>query len=75
MAEFELLQATAGELDRLMVVQPMDLAPEAESTGRYRSAVGAVVGQGRISHADLAVAVLDEIEAPPHRGVQWAVSH
>ncbi|MFF7634420.1 NAD(P)-dependent oxidoreductase [Kitasatospora sp. NPDC008050] len=74
-AEFELLRATATELDWLMVVPPMDLNAQAEATGSYRSAVGAVVGQGRISHADLAVALLDEIERPQHRGVQWAVSH
>jgi putative NADH-flavin reductase len=74
-AEFELLRATAGELDWLMVVPPMVLTPDAAATGRYQHAVGTVVGQGRISHADLAVALLDEIETPAHHGVQWAVSH
>ncbi|WP_079063106.1 NAD(P)-dependent oxidoreductase [Streptacidiphilus griseoplanus] len=74
-AEFELLRATAAELDWLMVVPPLDLDAGAEDTGHYRSAVGEVVGQGRISHADLAVALLDEIETPRHHGVQWAVSH
>ncbi|MFF4378672.1 NAD(P)-dependent oxidoreductase [Kitasatospora sp. NPDC001547] len=74
-AEFELLRSAATDLDWLMVVPPMDLNAEAEATGRYRGAVGAVVGQGRISHADLAVALLDEIETPQHHRVQWAVSH
>ncbi|MBW5421621.1 NAD(P)H-binding protein [Streptomyces sp. BG9H] len=74
-AEFELLRAEATGLDWLMVVPPMDLNAEAEATGSYRGAVGTVVGQGRISHADLAVALLDEIEEPRHHGVQWAVSH
>ncbi|MDH6706349.1 putative NADH-flavin reductase [Kitasatospora sp. MAA19] len=74
-AEFELLRTAATELDWLMVVPPLDLNAQAEATGHYTSAVGAVVGQGRISHQDLAVALLDEIETPKHRGVQWAVSH
>ncbi|MDG4860804.1 NAD(P)H-binding protein [Streptomyces sp. T-3] len=75
-AEFELLLAEApAGLDWLMVVPPMDLNAEAPSTGTYRSAVGSVVdGPGRISHADLAVALLDEIEAPRHRRVQLGVS-
>ncbi|MGW2254578.1 NAD(P)-dependent oxidoreductase [Kitasatospora sp. NPDC001660] len=74
-AEFELLHATAPDLHWLMVVPPMDLNPHAPTTGRYTSAVGTVVGEGRISHADLAVALLDEIDTPAHSRVQWAVSH
>ncbi|MFD0275188.1 hypothetical protein ACFVHB_14975 [Kitasatospora sp. NPDC127111] len=74
-AEFDLLRTAATELDWLMVVPPLDLNARAEATGGYRSAVGAVVGRGRIAHADLAVALLDEIETPRHRGVQWTVSH
>ncbi|SDJ57208.1 NAD(P)-dependent oxidoreductase [Streptomyces indicus] len=74
-AEFELLGERAGGLDWLMVVPPMDLAADAPATGAYRTAVGTVVeGAGRISHADLAVALLDEIERPAHHGVQLAVS-
>ncbi|MGW4692138.1 NAD(P)-dependent oxidoreductase, partial [Kitasatospora cineracea] len=74
-AEFELLAAEAGPLDWLMVVPPMDLTPDAPATGRYTSAVGTVTGTGRISHADLAVALLEEIESPRHHAVQLAVSH
>ncbi|MEU5382294.1 NAD(P)-dependent oxidoreductase [Kitasatospora cineracea] len=83
-AEFELLAAEAGPLDwqgappgrRLgEVVPPMDLTPDAPATGRYTSAVGTVTGTGRISHADLAVALLEEIESPRHHAVQLAVSH
>ncbi|MEU7070303.1 NAD(P)H-binding protein [Streptomyces narbonensis] len=75
-AEFELLAAEAGpELDWLMVVPPLDLNAEAERTGAYRTAVGTVVeGPGRIGHADLALALLDEIERPRHSRVQLAVS-
>ncbi|WP_329620405.1 NAD(P)H-binding protein [Streptomyces sp. NBC_01255] len=75
-AEFELLTAEAGpELDWLMVVPPLDLNAEAERTGGYRTAVGTVVeGPGRVGHADLALALLDEIERPRHSRVQLAVS-
>ncbi|MFF7775435.1 NAD(P)-dependent oxidoreductase [Streptomyces tanashiensis] len=75
-AEFELLTAEAGPgFDWLMVVPPMDLNAEAERTGGYRTAVGAVIdGPGRIAHADLALALLDEIERPRHSRVQLAVS-
>ncbi|MDR3034454.1 MAG: hypothetical protein LBV78_15295 [Kitasatospora sp.] len=51
----------------------MDLTPDAPATGRYTSAVG--TGTGRISYADLAVALLKEIESPRHHAVQLAVSH
>ncbi|MEU3610235.1 NAD(P)H-binding protein [Streptomyces sp. NPDC035033] len=75
-AEFELLTAEAGAgLDWLMVVPPAELDAEAERTGGYRTAVGAVIdGGGRIAHADLALALLDEIEAPRHSRVQLAVA-
>ncbi|MFE6063193.1 NAD(P)-dependent oxidoreductase [Streptomyces sp. NPDC056431] len=75
-AEFALLTAEAGqELDWLMVVPPQDLNAEAEVTGGYRTAVGTVIdGAGRIAHADLARALLDEIELPRHSRVQLAVS-
>ncbi|KOG15871.1 MULTISPECIES: NAD(P)-dependent oxidoreductase [Streptomyces] len=75
-AEFELLTAGVGpEIDWLMVVPPMDLDAEAERTGAYRTEVGRVVdGPGRIGHADLALALLDEIERPRHSRVQLAVS-
>ncbi|MEU6623242.1 NAD(P)H-binding protein [Streptomyces litmocidini] len=75
-AEFELLTAEAGPgLDWLMVVPGIDLNADAERTGAYRTAVGTVIdGPGRITHADLALALLDEIERPRHSRVQLAVS-
>ncbi|MER6998786.1 NAD(P)H-binding protein [Streptomyces sp. NPDC000410] len=75
-AEFEVLRsADPAELDWLMVVPPMDLNPEAPRTGGYRTAVGTVLdGPGVISHADLAIALLDEIETPRHSRVQLAVA-
>ncbi|QCX81866.1 short chain dehydrogenase [Streptomyces sp. YIM 121038] len=74
-AEFELLSTAGPELDWLMVVPPLDLNADAEPTGGYRTAVGTVLeGPGRISHADLAIALLDEIETPRHSRVQLAVT-
>ncbi len=74
-AEFDLLREQADGLDWLMVVPPMDLNAEAPVTGSYRTAVGTVIeGEGRIAHADLALALLDELERPAHHGVQLAVS-
>ncbi|MFE0173649.1 NAD(P)-dependent oxidoreductase [Streptomyces sp. NPDC059002] len=74
-AEYELLSQAGPELDWLMVVPPLDLNADAEPTGGYRTAIGTVLdGPGRISHADLAIAVLDEIETPRHSRVQLAVT-
>ncbi|MFI6285206.1 NAD(P)-dependent oxidoreductase [Streptomyces sp. NPDC051018] len=74
-AEFEELRRTSGALDWLMVCPPVDLDPEAPRTGRYRTAEGRIIdGGGHISHADLAIALLDEIEGPRHRGIQLAVA-
>ncbi|MFC9732267.1 NAD(P)-dependent oxidoreductase [Streptomyces roseolus] len=74
--EFGLLTTGAGPaLDWLMVVPPPALDAEAEPAGGYRTAVGTVVdGPGRLAHADLALALLDEIETPRHSRVQLAVS-
>ncbi|WP_329396056.1 NAD(P)-dependent oxidoreductase [Streptomyces melanogenes] len=74
-AEFATLGAAGPELDWLMVVPPLDLDAEGPRTGRYRTAVGTVLdGPGHISHPDLALAVLDEIDEPGHTRVQLAVA-
>ncbi|MEU9603258.1 NAD(P)H-binding protein [Streptomyces sp. NPDC048057] len=74
-AEFDALRASADALDWLMVCPPLELAPEVPRTGRYRTADGTLFeGGGRISHADLALALLDEVEAPRHHRIQLAVS-
>ncbi|MFI1398118.1 hypothetical protein [Streptomyces sp. NPDC020681] len=58
-----------------MVVPPMDLDAEAAPTGRYRTAEGRLIdGGGHIAHADLAVALLDEIDRPRHHRIQLAVA-
>ncbi len=74
-AEFEVLRGAPSELEWLMVVPPMDLYAEAPRTGRYRTAEGRLIdGGGRIAHADLAVALLDEIDNRRHHRIQLAVS-
>ncbi|MFJ3901768.1 NAD(P)-dependent oxidoreductase [Streptomyces sp. NPDC090025] len=74
-AEFALLTAEAGPgLDWLMVVPPMDLNAAAPVTGGYRTAVGTLLDGGTIAHADLARALVDEIDRPRHSRVQLAVA-
>ncbi|MGX1880644.1 NAD(P)-dependent oxidoreductase [Streptomyces sp. NPDC055287] len=75
-AEFETLTAAPPSgPDWLMVVPPLNLGPEGPRTGRYRTAEGTVLdGPGHISHADLATALLDEIEEPRHHRIQLAVA-
>lgn len=58
-----------------MVVPPMGLDAAGPRTGTYRAARGAVLdGTMHISHPELAVALLDEIDNPPHRRIQPAVA-
>ncbi|MFF0449787.1 NAD(P)-dependent oxidoreductase [Streptomyces sp. NPDC004609] len=74
-AEWEALRETAGALDWLMVCPPVELDPQAPRTGRYRTAEGRIIdGGGHVSHADLAIALLDEIDSPRHRRIQLAVA-
>lgn len=74
-AEFDTLVSAGGQLDWLMVVPPMDLDAAGPRTGTYRSAQGTLLdGTGHISHPDLAVALLDEIDNPRHRRIQLAVA-
>ncbi|MEU8531365.1 MULTISPECIES: NAD(P)-dependent oxidoreductase [Streptomyces] len=74
-AEYELLGTADDVLDWLMVCPPLDLNATAEPTGGYRTAVGTLLdGPGRIAHADLALALVDELERPRHSRAQLAVS-
>lgn len=75
-AEFETLTAAPPSApDWLMVVPPLNLDPDGPRTGRYRTAGGTVLdGPGHISHADLAIALLDEIDEPRHHRIQLAVA-
>ncbi|SPL87506.1 NAD-binding protein, putative [[Actinomadura] parvosata subsp. kistnae] len=76
-AELELLEAS--ELDWVVIAPPPVLLDEkAARTGRYRFGDGRVPqareGDPVFSFADLAVAVVDEVESPAHHRVQVAVS-
>ncbi|MFC7219211.1 NAD(P)-dependent oxidoreductase [Streptomyces polyrhachis] len=74
-AEYDLLLKAGPQLDWLMVVPPLDLNADADPTGAYRTAIGtALAAPGLIAHADLAIAILDEIETPRHSRVQLAVA-
>ncbi|WP_327233655.1 NAD(P)H-binding protein [Streptomyces sp. NBC_01317] len=74
-SEFDTLVAAGGALDWLVIAPPMDLDAAAPPTGRYRTALGRQVdGPGRLAHADLALAVVDEIEKPRHHRVLLAVA-
>lgn len=71
------LRAAATELNWLMVSPALVLDANAPRTGRYRIAGDQLVvaedGTSHISYADLAVALLDEIDAPKHHRTRIAV--
>ncbi|GAA0667775.1 NAD(P)-dependent oxidoreductase [Kitasatospora atroaurantiaca] len=70
----EVLREAPTTLDWLVATPPMDLGHDGVRTGRYR--VGGTElpeGGGHISHADFALAVLDEIERPKHHRTQISV--
>ncbi|MEU1664830.1 NAD(P)H-binding protein [Streptomyces sparsogenes] len=74
-AGLEVLRSAPPEVDWLVVNPPMSFEPEGARTGRYRLFGGQLPpGGGRISYADLAIAVLDEIETPKHHRTQLAVA-
>ncbi|OMI41294.1 NAD(P)-dependent oxidoreductase [Streptomyces sparsogenes] len=74
-AGLEVLRSAPPELDWLVANPPMNLEWEGARTGRYRLFGGQLPpGGGRISYADLAIAVLDEIETPQHHRTQLAVA-
>jgi putative NADH-flavin reductase len=74
-AAFEALAVAGKELDRVMTVPSMDLDVAGPRTGGYRGAVGTVLdGTGHLSHPDLAIAPLDEIDTPGHHRIQPAVA-
>ncbi|MFC0041216.1 NAD(P)-dependent oxidoreductase [Actinomadura rayongensis] len=75
LAELEVLRAADTEIDWLVLAPPpVALDTEAEATGKYRigdeRALPVVEGAPVFSYADLAVALIDEIESPKHhRGI------
>jgi len=70
--------APAG-LTWTMISPPIEIDPAAERTGRYRTGGGTLLtdddGRSRISAADLAAAVVDELETPKHTGDRFSVAY
>jgi hypothetical protein len=66
-------------LDWTMISPPIQIDPAAERTGEYRTGGGTLLtddqGKSRISAADLAVAVVDELEKPQHPGDRFSVAY
>ncbi|MGW5706469.1 NAD(P)-dependent oxidoreductase [Amycolatopsis japonica] len=79
-AELEVLRTSGGELDWVIVAPPpVFLDEHAERTGVYRSGDHRVLPRAEdakpFSYADLAVALVDEIERPAHSRVMVAVDY
>ncbi|WP_405142592.1 NAD(P)H-binding protein [Sphaerisporangium sp. NBC_01403] len=77
-AELEVFRAADTEIDWLVLAPPpVFLADDVARTGHYRLGGVAVLpeveGAGPFSYADLAVALLDEIETPKHHRALVAV--
>ncbi|WP_414939378.1 NAD(P)-dependent oxidoreductase [Amycolatopsis sp. cmx-11-51] len=79
-AQLEVLRASGGGLDWVIVAPPPAMIDEhAERTGGYRSGDHRVLPRaedaGPFSYADLAVALVDEIERPKHSREMVAIDH
>ncbi|MEV4510130.1 NAD(P)H-binding protein [Dactylosporangium sp. NPDC049525] len=66
--------AGPSDVDWLMLTPPAGLDPAGPRLGRYRTGGDAAPATG-LSYADLAVAVLDEIETPTHHRTRVSVFH
>ncbi|MEV4255602.1 NAD(P)H-binding protein [Spirillospora sp. NPDC049652] len=78
-AQLDAFRAADTEIDWLVVAPPpVVLDDDAPRTGRYRIGGGQVLpggdGSASFSYADLAVALVDEIEAPKHHRTLAAVA-
>lgn len=78
-AELDVLRAAETDIDWLVIAPPpVMLDDEAPRTGRYRTGdnrvLPAVDGAASFSYADLAVALIDEIESPKHHRSLTAVA-
>jgi uncharacterized protein len=67
----EVLRAASAELDWLLVSPAGDFDHNGVRTGRYRTA--AADSASRISYADFAVALLDEVDTPKHHRTHLGV--
>ncbi|MCP2258878.1 hypothetical protein LX15_002576 [Streptoalloteichus tenebrarius] len=73
-AELEVLRAARTDLDWLVIVPPpVVLDDEAGPTGRYRIGGESAIEAESFSYADLAVALIDEIENPKHHRALVAI--
>jgi putative NADH-flavin reductase len=81
LAKLEMLQASSDKLDWFYVSPAEEFGAWVPSTetGRYRLSDDVLLkdadGKSEISAADLALAVLDEIEHPTHRRRRFHVAH
>jgi uncharacterized protein len=73
-AALDRLRAADTEIDWLMLTPPAALDPQGPRLGRYRTGGDTAPTTG-LSYADLAVAVLDEIETPAHHRTRISVFH
>ena len=78
-AQLDVLKASASDVDWVVLAPPPAiLDAEAERTGKYRSGGTSVLpteeGAPAFSYADLAVALIDEIENPKHHRTLVAVA-
>ncbi|MEE4489277.1 NAD(P)-dependent oxidoreductase [Streptomyces sp. BE230] len=76
-AELDVLRAAETDIDWLVIAPPpVMLDNEAPRTGRYRTGSDQVIADGApsFSYADLAVALIDEIETPKHHRSLTAVA-
>jgi putative NADH-flavin reductase len=74
-AELEVFRTAETEIDWLMLAPPpVVLDDEAPRTSRYRIGGGQVLGDDAFSYADLAVALVDEIDTPKHHRTLAAVA-
>lgn len=76
-AELDVLRAAETDIDWLVIAPPpVMLDDEAPRTGRYRTGGEQVMADGApsFSYADLAVALIDEIETPKHHRSLTAVA-
>jgi len=75
-AQLEVLRAGGTEVDWVVLAPPpVVLDAEAERTGAYRTGGVAVLeGADAFSYADLAVALIDEVEHPEHHRALVAIA-
>jgi putative NADH-flavin reductase len=74
-AELEVFRSADTAIDWLVLAPPpVVLDDEAPRTGRYRIGGGQVLGDGAFSYADLAVALVDEVDTPGHHRTLAAVA-